>query len=250
MKNLSQAVDNYLKRKIGSWEETTIRTVRAKLLTAGEIGFDGAKLYHHLKSNNYSSYTIKVYFVLAREFERYVLKTSHLMSWMKENRLLFKHCYKKKIKSMSDDQYGYFLKLAEGHSDEMYNFVLLLGRAGLRLSEALGIKRSAIKDDIVNIESGKGQKQRFVPFKESWLKGNAEVVVPTNLNFRAFFNESFEGFTPHDFRSYYANKVGAIPTMSLENLRKLLGHNDIRSTAVYLRSDLTKAHKLIMENFG
>ena len=249
MNNLNQVVYKYVNGKSTSWADSTIHTAYAKLCVVDSQGLEPERLYTALKTRGLSDYTIKSYFILAQCFEEETKKTSKIREWLQNHKLKFKNCYKKKLRSLTEEQFDAALKAAPLH---LYNFLVLMGKAGLRKSEAFNVSWSDIKDGMLEVRAGKGGKQRFVPFDRKWLRGDTGevgVVVVKNLQYAKFFSESLTGFTPHDCRVYYATKVVNIVGMSIEDARDLLGHSDIKTTAKYLRASKDKQHRLIMENF-
>ncbi len=249
MKSLQQEILSYVSSKTGVWSDSTISTVYSKLITVLSTGLQPDQLYKKLSSEGYSRYTIKMYFTLAQQYEADCYGTTRFQTWTQSNRLKFKNAYKKKVNSITDEQYASFLVKALEHSTDMYNLLILLGKAGLRKGEALGLTRDFIKDNQLEVRDGKGQKQRFIPFNSQWLLGDASVIVSATMPYWKFFKDHCEGFTPHDFRAYYATKIVNLPGMSIEDARDLLGHNDIKTTARYLRANKERRTKLIMENF-
>lgn len=250
MNNLEQELSDYVDRREGSWSPTTSRTVYFKLRTCLDLGLDPHRLYHKLLRRSYSPYTIKTYFILARSFEEEVLGTHSFKVWMSGNRLRFKNVYKKKTRKVNDIEYQGFLKNAS--TDHLYNFLILTGRGGLRKMEALSAKWSDINGDRLEIRDGKGGKQRFVPFDKSWLRSSSngyDLILPVTFNAQYSFKKAGVNATPHDFRSYYAEKIVNNGGMSIEDARDLLGHSDINTTAQYLRASQEKQQKAVMEMF-
>lgn len=248
MKNLDQEILTYVSGKSGIWSDTTISTAYSKLTTVLSCGLQPDQLYKKLNTSGYSRYTIKMYFTLAQQYERDTKGTTLFQTWTKNNRLKFKNAYKKKDRAITDEQFQKYLDLSRSNRD-LYNFLILLGKAGLRKNEAIGLKTAFIHEGQLEVREGKGQKQRFIPFNKEWLQGQGSVIVPSKFSYWKFFKENCEGFTPHDFRAYYATKIVNMPGMSIEDARDLLGHNDIKTTARYLRVNRDRRTRLIMENF-
>lgn len=260
MISLNQEIFKYVEQKgsrlvdgvriTGPWADSTVSTNYGKLCTIDSIGWDNPeKVYTTLASKNFSKYTIQAYFWIGCVYEEEVKKTKKFRKWLHSNRHTFKNCYKKKSKRVLEDQFTEFLNKCP--TSDLHNFVVLMGKAGLRKSEALAARWEHISQDQLEVPNGKGGKQRFVPFNKEWLKDVKEQgpVVPAKLNYWKFFNDNFEGFTPHDFRSYYATKIVNIHGMSIEDARDLLGHDDIKTTAKYLRVNKERQKTLVMENF-
>lgn len=250
MSNLNLDIFNYVNSKSGSWSSSTITTAYAKLCSIDTIGFrDPKKLYQGLVSKGLKPYSIQNYFILASRFEQEKFKTKRIQEWMQSNRLYFKNVYKEKIKTLTDEQFRSFLKAAP--TSDLYNFLVLMGKAGLRKSEAFSIKWADIQDNVLTV-IGKGGKKRTIPFSMQWLNAESEklkTILPANLSYWQFFKEDLPGFTPHDLRSYYANRVTNMPGMSIYDARDMLGHVNINTTAKYLRADKDRQQKLILENF-
>lgn len=251
MNNLDQEVNNFVLSKSGSWADSTISTAYHKLRIVNKIGLNPQILWETLSKEGYGKYSISSYFILARSFEEATKKTKKIRLWMQDNRIKFKNAYQKKEKSMTSEQYEKFLSLSP--NSDIYNFLVLIGKAGLRKSEALKVKWTDINNGLLHVTSGKGGKSRYVPFDNNWLKYDFESVdvqiLPENLVYWKFFKDVCGEFTPHDFRCFYANKIVNMTGANLEDCRDLLGHSDISSTAKYLRVDRNRQHKLVMEAF-
>jgi len=243
MKNLNREILNYVANKRGAWSPSTIDTAYYKLCTIASIGLEPSSIWSTLNSEGYSRYTIKTYFILAAQFEKHVKKTTKIFDWMQSNRLNFQNVYKTKTKSMTVETYENLL--SEAFNVEVYNFLILTGKAGLRKSEALNAKWEDIKNGELEVSSGKGNKQRFIPVDKAWFRDAKEEgqILPFNFLYKGDF------YTPHDFRSFYADRVVNMPGMSIEDARDLLGHTDIRSTVKYLRINKERRARLIRENF-
>lgn len=242
MKNSEQEIQKYEQSRIGRWDTSTCHTVRSKLRTILHIGLDPNALYNTLVSENYSLYTTKVYFILARDYEEKVKKTSKIRVWMFDNRLKFKNCYKTKTTQISELDMTEAFKISK--TDDEYNFMVLGSKAGLRKFEIGNARWEHIKNNEIEVPNGKGRKQRFMPFNASWLKSPklSGPIINSNVKFE------YKGYTSHDLRVYYANKIVNMPGMELNDAMLLLGHSNLNTTGRYLRPNIEKRSKLILEN--
>lgn len=253
MKNCNLEILRYLEGKNGSWAPSTIHTAYSKLVTVSDCLDSPGALFEKLSKQNYSRYTIKTYFTLAAQFETAVKKTTHFKDWISSNRLHFKHAYKKKNKVIKEQEVERFLEIARNVNKDFFNFMVLISKAGLRKSEALVVKWLDINNDKLEVRSGKGGKQRFVPFDISWLVDSKnrdldDTIVPETLNVAVLIKRHCGSFTPHDFRAFYATKLVSLG-MQIQDVAELLGHSTIETTARYLRADKERQAKIVMEGF-
>lgn len=253
MSNLEQELSDYVDRREGTWAATTLHTAYFKLRTCLYLGLEPDSLYARLETTGHAPYTIKTYFILARDFEEETKGTQKIRHWMRSHRLRFKNCYKKKSYKVTDIEFQSYLNRASSRPS-LYNFLMLTGRAGLRKSEALDVKWSDINNGCLEVVAGKGGKQRFIPFNRAWLKNpegkTTGLILPVTFNAQYLLFKIKSNASPHDFRSYFAEKIVNSPGMTVEDARDLLGHTDIRSTAQYLRANQERQHKAVMEMFN
>lgn len=237
MRPLKQEIFRYVDNKRGSWTDTTLSTAYSKLCTIDSIGWDDpAKVYKELSSQGYSNYTIQTYFWIAKDFEEQVKKTRSFHKWLKDNRLRFKNCYKEKTKRLTKPEFEVLLGNAPV---DLYNFLVLLGKFGLRKSEAFNACWEDFQDGRFCIRSGKGNKQRFLPRQWSqWLsvQNKEGFIVPRSLN----FSEFIKPFTPHDFRHYAVTSWVTDDKLNLKQAAVLAGHASILTTARYIKADLSE----------
>lgn len=157
---------------------------------------------------------------------------------IKKSKLLPKYLEKTKIDEM--------LEKARNDNKRNYLILLTLWRTGIRNSELINLKKRDIKVDELTIRQGKGHKDRIVPLDThlSDLLQYHTAKIP--LDDKAFpltsaqirnishrYQPKDEVVKPHTFRHSFAVhclKQG----MNLRSLQKILGHNDLATTAVYL----------------
>ena len=136
-------------------------------------------------------------------------------------------------------------------------FILLLAVCGLRISEAVDLEMKDVDTDrgILWVRSGKGGKDRMVPYPkdvaaalESWLKlrpkGAKHLVVSKdgspftryrlNRQVRRWGAVIGLEITPHGLRRSAATIWHNNRGMSLDRVRRLLGHSRIATTQAYL----------------
>ncbi|MEK6252656.1 MAG: site-specific integrase [Actinomycetota bacterium] len=143
--------------------------------------------------------------------------------------------------------------------------IVLLWRAGLRISEALDLRASDINPDagMVTVLRGKGGKRRDVPldsgamaevllwrkYRESLppLRGRRVLICtlkegkPISAGYvRQLLRRLAAGadiekrVTPHTFRHTYAAELAAI-NIPMPEIRDALGHGSLATTDAYLR---------------
>lgn len=248
MNNLRQEISDYVNGRRGSWSDTTISTAYSKLVTCSSVGLNPSSLYKKLETAGYSRYTIQTYFILARSFEEATKKTFAIRKWMQDNQLRFKNCYKPKIKRIETAEYETFLKKASDNTD-LYNFLILLGKFGLRKSEAFNAKWEDFGLDAFCVQSGKGLKQRFVPLGKELLKDPKQVgfILNRDLRYWKFFGE-IKPFTPHDFRAFAITGWVKERGLDLSEAAQIAGHARTDTTNRYIRNDLNKIKEKLNGN--
>lgn len=250
-KNLNKEIEKYVESKRGIWSNRTCASVGATLRSLAVDFSNPRKNYAKLVDAGRSRYTIKVYFTIAAKFEREAGGSNRYGDFLKKEKSAFKNCYKDKTRILRPEDYARFLEMyqqAENHN--MYNLLMLMGQAGLRVSEALNAKWDDFfqdGDDIYLKVIGKGSKQRAVPFEPTRLlqTENKTGRIVGTVAFRFLFERDMSPFTPHDFRAYYATFIANHPELSIKDAAMLLGHADIKTTSRYVRSDIHRVAKVL-----
>lgn len=157
---------------------------------------------------------------------------------IRKSKLLPKYLEKTKIDEM--------LERARNDNKRNYLILLTLWRTGIRNSELINLKKRDIKVDELTIRQGKGHKDRIVPldthlsdllqYHIAKIPLDDKVFSLTSAQIRNIshrYQPKDEIVKPHTFRHSFAVhclKQG----MNLRSLQKILGHNDLATTAVYL----------------
>lgn len=244
MKNLELEIENYIESKRNNWSASTLTTARSKLRTLGRSWVNPSESYQKLLQGGFSRYTIKNYFVIAGHFEEERLKTRTYKKFLQDNSNAFKNCYQDKTRILRLDDYKKLISSIKNEKPEIYNLLVLMGQAGLRISEALSAKWEDLNDGLLTVV-GKGQKQRQIPFNVSLLSNYKEKgLIVTAFNRRAI-SRHIAPFTPHDFRAFFATEVANHPELSIKDAALLLGHSSITTTSRYVRSDLNRIKKIL-----
>lgn len=123
---------------------------------------------------------------------------------------------------------------------------------GIRVKELVNIKHSDYQNKQLRI-LGKGNKVRYVllpPFLEKHFDLSKQDYLFTNLDGskmlikhiqRIIRNRTLKAglnkiITPHSFRRSFATLLNNLK-VNLTTIQKLLGHNDINTTASYIHND-------------
>jgi integrase/recombinase XerD len=159
---------------------------------------------------------------------------------------------------------AFIQKVLENEPKRDYALVTLLAYTGLRISEALDIKRSDfnLQSGECIIRSGKGGKQRIVPLnakvinalseylqKERSKNKNSEIEeflflsrVGKRLD-RSVVNEMFkrhsEKITPHQLRHFFCTNA-LEKGLGIHEVANIAGHSNIHTTMIYTNPDREK----------
>lgn len=147
-----------------------------------------------------------------------------------------------------------------------YAIAMVLLNTGLRVSELCDLKFLDLKNGVITVRWGKGEKRREVPMNERarealeiWLKvrlSNSDYVFATRgrmtrqlVQFHLSGLGKRLGFrlTPHLLRHTFGKRL-ADKGIPLDRIAKLMGHSDINTTAIYTMpslEDLRQAVELL-----
>lgn len=240
--DLKILVNEYIESKRNLWSETTLKSVKAKLITCIHLGIN-TDLYNQLILQGKGRYTAQIYLTLTSNFEQEMLNTSNIRQFISKNKQLFRNAYKFKETAVKQEQYAVLLKTASVDK-KLHNLCYLMGSCGLRLSEALNARWADIKEGSLLNVVGKGDKQRFVPISVNPLQKaeeSGEYIVGPKTPFRRFFRH--QSINPHSLRAYYATRI--TQALSPFEAAKVLGHSSINTTMRYVRTDLNEIAKKI-----
>jgi len=139
-----------------------------------------------------------------------------------------------------------------------YILLLVMARTGMRVSEVTRLKKQDIQENTIIVRLGKGKKDRAIPLEKELsniLGLFSDRLTPKQKLFpiserqvrNIVYRYSPEGFDihPHTIRHSFA--VHCLNGgMNIRNLQKILGHNNLTTTQIYL--DLTAADA--QDDFG
>lgn len=119
-------------------------------------------------------------------------------------------------------------------------FLRLLHATGLRVSEALGLQRSSVRDGCLLV-MGKRSKERLVPIpaglrQELLMLGREGRLFPYSYSW-AYKAADSAGVRPHDLRHLFATELNE-RGVNIIALRDLLGHTSTRTTSIYTHPSL------------
>jgi integrase len=248
--NLEKVIEKYVESKRDIWSNRTLPVVRSTLLSLASHFDDCAQNYKRLIKAGKSRYTIKQYFIVAGKFEEECFGTQHYKTFLGSNRSAFRNCYKEKTRFLTAEKFAEFKSryLSEGHP-AMYNLLVLMGDAVLRITEALEAKWTDLTETELITVIGKGNKQRQVPIDPARLLPNeSDYIVERPLAYRFLFQRDMAPFTPHDFRAHYATTLTEkYPELNVKHVATLLGHSSIQTTQKYMRSDVEQIQNIMLK---
>lgn len=242
-------VEKYLEEHKTLWTETTYRTVASKLRRISSIKFKDPKgLYDSLVDAEYGSYTIKMYLVLYANYYRWKTKRSTYHDFLASQPHLFRNAYKEKTRRVTREHILAALSVTHESTLIANNFIRLCAFAGLRRSEAISLTWNQIKNNTI-VLTGKGGKQRIVPFVEELLQGRDKLKTPCQgWEIRRDWPKVLEGFSPHDLRAFYITTLSREAGVSLKDIAAVVGHSSIETTSKYMRVDFTAVETAMRRN--
>ena len=136
--------------------------------------------------------------------------------------------------------------LDKAKKDRYRNYILLLtmSRTGMRVSEIVKLKKQDIVNNTIIVRQGKGKKDRVIPLEDNLsnllglftdsLKPRAKLFNVSERQVRNIvYKYSSDNVHPHTIRHSFAVhclKQG----MNIRSLQKILGHNNLTTTQIYL----------------
>ncbi len=132
-----------------------------------------------------------------------------------------------------------------------YILLLTLSRTGMRISEVTKLKKRDITTDTIIVRQGKGKKDRVIPLEKELssilglfcdrLTPNSRVFPITERQARNIvYKYAPDGLEVHPHTLRHSFAVHCLKNgMNIRNLQKILGHEHLTTTQVYL--DLTAA---------
>jgi site-specific recombinase XerD len=222
---MEKLIHSYLESKIGSWEQTTIRSEGHRLNKHAAAALSaGPAAYYQQLSTTAKPYTTKTIFTRIGEFVDWMIEHGHMEGpnsfklFVKNNRKVFKNAYQKE---QLDVTFAEAKERIEAIKDvELREKALQLLLTGARWSESFTLKDGQVV--------GKGRKIRrlFNATEASWAK-----------SYRTFLQRLKEetGLKPHSLRKLFATNLveqGA----SEADLLKIMGWSSIITASSYLQS--------------
>lgn len=222
------------------WSETTKVTALSKLRTLESLKFNPEATFKRLMELGYGMYTIRQYFLLGAQIN------PAFRDFLKKNSRQFKGSYRNKTDKVSRDFFEKFMKQISS-SKEMYNLGFLLGRCGLRLSEALYAKWSDFStNNHILVVVGKGNKQREVPCDKKLLKKNDSITICGDIGLMPSkmieFRKYLRPYTPHSLRAYFITEAIEKFGLHLHEVQSIVGHSSIEATQRYFRVEVHSAY--------
>jgi integrase/recombinase XerD len=205
-----------------------------------------------LRERGYAQRSIRGYYAVIRSFLAY-LGIYFKKRFPPQRRLPAYHSSQdiEALMAAADSRTDTWAKLKE--RDKL--IILVAVFTGLRRSELAKLRPSDIAGDFIYVRSGKGDKDRVVPFAQDLREPllsyiHSQSIRPTSPIFPVSSKHIYRivsnyaraaglDISPHALRHYFATTLlekGA----PLSAIQQLLGHADIKTTAIYL--DIVPGH--------
>jgi len=243
------SLETYLKSKEGLWATSTIKSTRARLKNP-ELTKAPEDALRSMQAQGRKLYGIKTAFLLNAAYRKEMFGDETYARFMRKHAYVFRNVYHEKTRRATREQVEYLLRRAKSFGPGYYNLLILLSKAGLRLSEALNTKWSDLdqKTSLITV-TGKGGKLRQVPISLPLLLPTSTVYVceTPKLRYHRFFRKwgKLENITPHDLRAYYITTLVNSKQVSLKAVMQIVGHEDLKTTQRYLRVDRDHEFKIL-----
>lgn len=241
---------------------TTMFTRDMKILDLKDITTDSVITWGETKlANGVSHSTIYTYYNSIRSF----LQFSATIGLSHEVDLSMVHCrprYKRK-RILTPSQIRRVIKFADPQTAVL---IRLLFTAGLRISEALSLDESFLKDGTVIYIIGKGSKSRPVVVTgdllyqlrllslhnrgDCFIDENGERLTRKKAYYqikKAVTKAGYPWATPHTLRHSYCTDL-LVRGADLSLVSKMMGHKSVAVTQIYthlVTDDIVKAHRLL-----
>jgi integrase/recombinase XerD len=273
-------IDNYIREFISELKfvkgtaESSLREYK-KILNlykplAVENGINKFSFLNFLEKNStLAKNTIKLRTIVIKSFLNYLFENGYISGNNYWKQAITKSSTEVP-KGMTEKQVEIFFSVIKNNRD--YIFFDLLIKMGLRISEALSLKRKNLifhTEYCEMIVIGKGNKERILKISKEYAESllfnntdylfsktiNEKEVVPTSRTIQRKFknyadkanelikklnkkggNINFIEATPHALRHTCAKRL-LNNGKNIEEVRYILGHTNISTTGIYLRSE-------------
>lgn len=245
-----EEVLTYLESKKYTWSNTTLIAEKHRIKVLLEAGFPDVtpdNLLAVLKPK-YEPYSVYMLFVRASVLEKTLYETNKFGEFIKANPSTFRGIYLGRTYNPSGEDVIKILDTAYKHVPRVYNLLMLMGRAGLRKSEALRVKWIDIHEtnETLTVRRGKGKKDRLVPFPSYLVKklrkSQSEFICGewkcADRAIRKVRDLCGIPFTPHALRASCLQIYSEI--LPPAELKEFAGHSSFATTLKYLVFDKKK----------
>jgi len=217
------------------------------------LSADAAKQFlAELRERGYAQKSIRGYYAIIKSFLAY-LGIHFKKKFPPQRHLPVYHSARdiERLMAAADSRTDTWAKLKE--RDKL--IILTAVFTGLRRSELANLRPCDIAGGFIYVRSGKGDKDRVVPFAQDLQEPllsyiQSQNISPTNPIFSVTSRHIYRiiknyakaaalDISPHALRHYFATALieKGVP---LSAIQQLLGHADIKTTAIYL--DMVPSH--------
>lgn len=216
---MKELIEAYLNTKKFAWEDTTLKSERARLQAHADKIPQGPEAHYLAIKDSLGAFSIKKIFQRCAAFETFTYKTTRYQEFMDTNRRLFKHVYEKEKIEIGFEEAR--IKILAIKDPEVRAKALDLLTTGMRWSESFTI-------DGQGTVVGKGGKRRRVYNSKA-----ARFIRSYSTFLRKLYRAT--GLKPHTLRKIYVTHLlrQGIP---IHEVKDIVGHKSIETTAIYAQS--------------
>lgn len=217
-------IEKYLESKKLAWEESSLKSERARLSANVPGMVNGPAAHFEELSKTKHRNTIKTIFIRLASFEEFAYQTNKYRTFLKTHRNLFKHVYQReKIDISFEEAKKRILAIKD---EEVRNKALQLLATGMRWSESFTL-------DAQNMVTGKGNKRRRI-----YNSTSAQFIRSYATFWRTLKRET--GLKPHTLRKLYVTHLlrNGLP---IHEVKDIVGHSSIETTALYAQAPKEEA---------
>lgn len=247
-------IEKYVEEHQNILSPSSLKTYPSKLRKLASYDFNPHVAFQEMVEDGYSRYSIEIYFMVARSFEKWIERPLGFKEFENKHRHLFENAYQAKKHELTEAEVLQIMEESARISPIFYSLCWLMAFSGLRFQEALSASPKRLSDCELTIV-GKRSKQRTVLIDprqlHTWIttgKPIEKILNATRL--RRWMDQVGVRFTPHDLRAFFIQHHLRNKKISPKDVQLLVGHKNIETTMQYDTFNIERIKKASIEGFN